>query len=42
MNAMVFKHCQYPNAAKAFLQFMLEQEQYDPGSTPTPATGRSR
>jgi multiple sugar transport system substrate-binding protein len=30
LNAMVFKHSQYPNAAKAFLQFMLEQEQYEP------------
>ena len=30
LNAMVFKHSPYPNAAKAFLQFMLEREQYDP------------
>ena len=30
LNAMVFKHSQYPNAAKAFLQFMLEREQYEP------------
>jgi len=30
LNAMVFKHSRYPNAAKAFLQFMLEREQYDP------------
>ena len=30
LNAMVFKHSRYPNAAKAFLQFMLEAEQYDP------------
>jgi multiple sugar transport system substrate-binding protein len=29
LNAMVFKHGQYPNAAKAFLQFMLEKEQYE-------------
>lgn len=29
LNAMVFKHSPYPNAAKAFLQFMLEHEQYD-------------
>ena len=27
---MVFKHSPYPNAAKAFLQFMLEKEQYEP------------
>ncbi|MFT4119529.1 ABC transporter substrate-binding protein [Bradyrhizobium sp.] len=33
MNAMVFKHSQYPNAAKAFLMFMLEREQYDPWLT---------
>ncbi len=33
MNAMVFKHSQFPNAAKAFLQFMLEHEQYDPWIT---------
>jgi multiple sugar transport system substrate-binding protein len=30
LNAMVFKHSQYPNAAKAFLQFMMEREQYEP------------
>ncbi len=30
LNAMVFKHSAYPNAAKAFLQFMLEKEQYEP------------
>jgi multiple sugar transport system substrate-binding protein len=30
LNAMLFKHSPYPNAAKAFLQFMLEREQYDP------------
>jgi multiple sugar transport system substrate-binding protein len=30
MNAMAFKHSKYPNAAKAFLQFMLEHEQYEP------------
>ena len=30
LNAMVFKHSPYPNAAKAFLQFMLEKEQYEP------------
>jgi multiple sugar transport system substrate-binding protein len=30
LNAMVFKHSPYPNAAKAFLAFMLEQEQYEP------------
>ena len=30
MNAMVFRHTRYPNAAKAFLAFMMESEQYDP------------
>src|SRR6478609_7820784 len=30
LNAMVFKHSPYPNAARAFLQFMLEREQYEP------------
>jgi multiple sugar transport system substrate-binding protein len=30
LNAMVFKHSPCPNAAKAFLLFMLEREQYEP------------
>ena len=30
MNAMVFRHTRYPNAAKAFLAFMMEAEQYEP------------
>jgi multiple sugar transport system substrate-binding protein len=30
LNAMLFKHSPYPNAAKGFLQFMLESEQYEP------------
>ncbi len=30
LNAMLFKHSPYPNAAKAFLQFMMEREQYEP------------
>lgn len=29
LNAMVFKHSRYPNAAKAYLQFMMEAEQYN-------------
>jgi multiple sugar transport system substrate-binding protein len=29
LNAMVFKHSKYPNAAKEYLRFMMEQEQYD-------------
>jgi len=30
LNAMAFKHTKYPNAAKEFLRFMMEQEQYEP------------
>lgn len=30
LNAMLFKHSPYPNAAKAFLTFMLEKDQYEP------------
>ncbi len=33
LNGMVFKHTKYPNAAKAFLVFMMEAEQYDPWLT---------
>jgi multiple sugar transport system substrate-binding protein len=29
-NAMLFKHCKYPNAAKEYLRFMWEKEQYEP------------
>lgn len=29
LNAMVFKHAKYPNAAKEFLRFMMEQPQYE-------------
>lgn len=29
VNSMVFKHSKYPNAAKAFLTFLMEEEQYD-------------
>jgi multiple sugar transport system substrate-binding protein len=29
LNAMVFKHTRFPNAAKAYIQFMMEAEQYD-------------
>jgi len=32
-NQMVMKYTKYPNAAKAFLAFMMEQEQYDPWQT---------
>jgi multiple sugar transport system substrate-binding protein len=30
LNAMVLKHTKYPNAAKAYLAYMMEAEQYDP------------
>ncbi|MBV8912091.1 MAG: carbohydrate ABC transporter substrate-binding protein, partial [Acetobacteraceae bacterium] len=29
INAMVFKHTKYPNAAKAYLTFMMEAPQYE-------------
>jgi len=29
LNAMVFRHVRYPNAAKEFIRFMMESEQYD-------------
>jgi len=30
LNGMVLKHTKFPNAAKAYLAFMMEAEQYDP------------
>jgi len=33
MNAMVFKHTKYPNAAKDYLRFMMEAPQFDPWLT---------
>jgi multiple sugar transport system substrate-binding protein len=33
LNAMLFRHTRYPNAAKEFLRFMMESEQYDPWLT---------
>ena len=30
LNAMVFKHSRFPNASKALLAFLMEQEQYEP------------
>ncbi len=30
MNAMMFKHSKYPNAAKEYLRFMMEADQYGP------------
>ncbi len=33
LNAMVFKHTKYPNAAKELIRFMMEQEQYEPWLT---------
>lgn len=29
VNGMIFKHSKYPNAAKEFLRYMMEQEQYE-------------
>jgi multiple sugar transport system substrate-binding protein len=29
INAMLFRHCRFPNAAKEYLRFMMEAEQYD-------------
>jgi multiple sugar transport system substrate-binding protein len=33
LNAMVFRHSKFPNAAKAYIQYMMESEQYDPWLT---------
>ncbi len=33
LNAMVFKHTKYPNAARDYLRFMMEAPQYDPWLT---------
>jgi multiple sugar transport system substrate-binding protein len=33
LNAMVFRYVRYPNAAKEYIRFMLEAEQYDPWLT---------
>jgi multiple sugar transport system substrate-binding protein len=33
LNAMLFRHVRYPNAAKEFIRFMMEAEQYDPWLT---------
>ncbi|MBV8094514.1 MAG: extracellular solute-binding protein, partial [Acetobacteraceae bacterium] len=30
INGMIFKHTKYPNAAKEYLRFMMEAEQYEP------------
>ena len=32
-NQMVMKYTKYPQAAKMFLQFMMEKEQFDPWLT---------
>lgn len=31
--AMVFNYCKYPNAAKDYIRFMMEREQYEPWQT---------
>jgi multiple sugar transport system substrate-binding protein len=33
VNSMVFQHTKYPNAAKEYLRFMMEREQYEPWLT---------
>jgi multiple sugar transport system substrate-binding protein len=33
INAMVFRHTKFPGAAKSFIRFMMESEQYDPWLT---------
>ena len=33
LNAMVFKHSKYPNAAQQYLRFLMEEEQYEPWLT---------
>jgi multiple sugar transport system substrate-binding protein len=33
LNGMVFKHTKFPNAAKSYILFMMEAEQYDPWLT---------
>src|SRR5207248_1493259 len=33
LNRMIMKHTKYPQAAKEFLRFMMEQEQFDPWLT---------
>ncbi|MEK0085897.1 ABC transporter substrate-binding protein [Benzoatithermus flavus] len=33
VNSMVFQHTKYPNAAKEYLRFMMEKEQYEPWLT---------
>ena len=33
MNAMLFKHCKFPQAGKDYLRFMMEAPQYDPWLT---------
>jgi multiple sugar transport system substrate-binding protein len=39
---MIFKYSKFPNAAKAYLAFMMEKEQYEPWQRPRSATCRIR
>jgi multiple sugar transport system substrate-binding protein len=41
-NQMVFKHTKYPKAAKEFVRFMMEEEQFGPWMQAPAATSRSR
>ena len=42
VNPMIFTHTKYPNAAKEYLRFMMEEEQYLPWLTASSATGTTR
>ena len=41
-NQMILKYTKYPQAAKEFLRFMMEQEQFEPWLRAPAATSRSR
>ena len=41
-NQMILKYTKYPKAAKEFLRFMMEKEQYEPWSPARRATSRRR
>ena len=42
ISAMLFKHSKYPNAAKEYIRFMMEKDQYGRGCRAASATGASR
>ena len=41
-NQMIFKYTKYPNAAKEYLRFMMEKEQYEPWQKASSATSPIR